>query len=95
MSPTPQKSQSTAESDADGSAQEPVEPITVTAPATEPDGAEVVVSNTPSAPVEDDKPEYEAAGPIYINGVRAYNEGDPVTAAAVEKNNLQKFVRKP
>lgn len=71
------------------------EPVTATAPAAEPGQDDVVVSNTPSAPA-DPRPdtEYVADGPIYINGVLAYNAGDPVTAAAVSKNNLEKFVKK-
>lgn len=70
------------------------EPATVKGPAGEPGASEVVVSSTPVSLVQDKPKEYVAKGPIFINGVRAYNEGSPVSAEAVKRNNLQEFVKK-
>lgn len=70
-------------------------PPATTAPAGEPDADDVVVSSTPRPlPADDDPTEFVAKSPIFINGVRAYNQGDRVTADAVKKNKLQKFVEK-
>lgn len=70
-------------------------PAATTAPAAEDGVADVVVSSTPAPPAVDDTPDFVAKSPIFINGIRAYNEGDAVTADAVKKNNLKDFVKKP
>lgn len=54
-----------------------------------------VVSDTQAAPpAEPEKAKFVAKGPIFINGVRAYNEGDAVSENAVKNNKLQDFVTK-
>lgn len=60
-----------------------------------PDPDQPVVSTTEVVPAPVDEPDYVAKEPIFINGVRAYNAGDPVTAAAVKNNDLRKLVDKP
>lgn len=70
-------------------------PSLTTAPANEDGANDVVVSSTAAAPVAPaDTAEYVAKSPIFINGIRAYNEGDGITADAVKKNNLKDFVKK-
>lgn len=70
------------------------EPVAVTAPAAEPDAPDTVVSNTLATPPQEETREYVATGPIFINGVRAYNEGSRISARAVKRNKLEKFVKK-
>jgi hypothetical protein len=56
--------------------------------------AKPLVSDNPSITPAERKPEYVAKGPIFINGVRAYNEGDGVSADAVKNLGLDKLVKK-
>lgn len=53
-----------------------------------------VASDSPTVPAEPEKDAYVAKTAIFLNGVRAYNEGDRVSANAVKKNDLQKLVKK-
>lgn len=48
-----------------------------------------------TADSSDDGSDYVAKEAIFIDGVRAYNAGDAVTASAVKNNDLRKQVEKP
>lgn len=49
------------------------------------------MADTDTTPAGD---EYVADGPINLGGVRAYNDGDRVSADAVKRNKLEKQVKK-